>query len=477
MKKTKLLLYNWVQFDENDGGGVTVYLNNIINKLIEDDNIELYFLSSGTKYNLFNNKIKIKKTKNKLGDKVKTYTIYNSPVMFSNNQFSRVDIYNNDKELAKVIDKFIKKENGFDIIHFNNLEGLSIEVLKLKEKYPKTKFIYSMHNYFPVCPNVYLWKHNKENCKDYCEGKECCNCIISDYDLAKRMQKIKTLVLKLGINIYSPKMKKYYSKFTKNNSSNKIVQVDKNKKDCAKAEDYKVFREKNVEYINKYIDEVLCVSKRVKEIAVNMGIEEKKCSVSYIGTKFADNLQRQDIDINSEKFNLIYLGYMNVMKGFDFLVDSLLKLDNNIAKDINLALVCRNNLKYNIEEIVGKLKNKYNSVTYIDGYTHDNLKNLLTNQHLGVIPVVWEDNLPQVSIEVTSFGVPILSSDLGGASELSDNNDFKFKGSDTKDFLQKLTAIIKNREKLNEYWNTYNKPTTMKKHIDELYKYYKIKGE
>ena len=477
MKKIKLLLYNWVQFDENDGGGVTVYLNNIINKLLEDDKVEIYFLSSGTKYSLLNNKIKIKKTKNKYGDKVKTYAIYNSPVMFSNNQFSRVDIYNNDKELLKVIDKFIEEENGFDIIHFNNLEGLSIEVLKLKEKYTKTKFIYSMHNYFPVCPNVYLWKHNKENCKDYCEGKSCCGCITSDYNFAKKMQRIKTVLSKLGINIYSNSIKKYYSKIIKNNTNNKIIQVEKTEKDYAKAQDYKIFREKNVKYINKYVDEILCVSKRVKEIAISMGIEEKKCNVSYIGTKFADNLQRQNIDINSKKFNLIYLGYMNVMKGFDFLIDSLLKLDNKITKDINLTLVCRNNLKYNIEEILKKLRNKYNSVTYIDGYTHDNLKKLLSNQHLGVIPVVWEDNLPQVSIEITSFGVPILSSDLGGASELSDNNDFKFKGSDTKDFLQKLTAIIKNRKKLDEYWHDYNEPTTMEKHLKELYGYYKIKGE
>lgn len=467
----KLLLYNWVQFDQNDGGGVTVYLNNIINKLAEKKDVEVYFLSSGVKYNLLSNKIKIKKTKNKLGENIKSFTIYNSPTMFAINQFSRPDIYNNDKELAKVIDKFIEEHNGFDVIHFNNLEGLSAEVLKLKEKYKNTKFIYSMHNYYPVCPNVYLWKHNKENCKNFCDGKACCNCITSNYDKARQMQKIKTLVEKLGVNLNSPKVKKYYNKISKSkNRSTNIVET----KDFSLASDYKKFREKNVEYINKYIDNVLCVSKRVKEIAIGMGIKEEKCRVSYIGTKFADNLKRQEIDINSKEFNLIYLGYMNVMKGFDFLINSLMQMDNKISANINLTLVCRNNIEYNIEEIKQKLEQKFKTVKYVDGYTHDNLKELLANQHLGIIPVVWEDNLPQVSIEITSFGVPILCSNLGGASELCNDENFKFEGSNTQDFLQKLITIVENRKKLLEFWDNYNKPTTMENHLKELFKYYGI---
>ena len=469
----KILIYNWVQFDIKDGGGVTVYVDNIINDMKDNNDIELYFISSGTCYNLFSDKIKIKKTRNKYGDRVKSYTIYNSPVMFAYNQFSRVDIYNKEKELAEVFDKFIEENNGFDIIHFNNLEGLSPYVLKLKEKYPKTKFIYSMHNYFPVCPNVYLWAHNKENCKDYKNGKKCCNCIISDYDQAKKMLKIRTLLERLGINIQSKFIKKLYGKIKKTNSVGDKKNLE-NKNGCS-ALDYKRFREINVDFLNKYVDDVLCVSKRVKEIAINFGISHEKCHVSYIGTKFANNLQRQDIDLNSKDFNLIYLGYMSSMKGFDFLVESLLSLDKKVAKNINLYLVCRNNLEYNIEDIKANLEKKFASVTYLDGYTHDNLPDILKEKHLGVIPVVWEDNLPQVSIEITSFGVPILASDLGGASELCESNDFKFRGGDVKDFQKKITNLVNNRDKLKEFWNFYNKPTTMRQHLDELYKYYGIK--
>lgn len=475
----KILLYNWVQFDQNDGGGVTVYLKNIINDLVTDEDVEVYFLSSGTNFNLFSKKVKVKQTKNLLGDKVKSYTIYNSPVLFAHNQFSRVDIYNNDKTLVDVIDNFIEKNEGFDVIHFNNLEGISVEVLKLKEKYKKTKFIYSMHNYFPICPNVYLWSHDCENCKNYEQGKKCCGCIESSYSKAILAQKISTFFKKFNIDTNSPKMKKIYTKIKKilkiKNKDNKDNKENNREIDYSNADDYRIFREKNVEYINKYVDEVLCVSKRVLEIAVKYGIDREKCYVSYIGTKFANNLTRQKIDINSKDFNFIYLGYMNKMKGFDFLIESLNKLDNNRASNINLTLVCRNNSDYDIKEILNNLKKKFKSVKYVDGYTHDNLKDLLEGQHLGVIPVVWEDNLPQVSIEVTSFGVPILCSDLGGASELCDDDSFRFIGNNTEDFIKKLESILDDRNKLLEFWDKYNKPTKMEEHIKELYSHYGIK--
>ncbi len=472
-KRKKILLYNWVQFDQPDGGGVTVYLDNIINKMKDNPDIDLYFISSGTHYNMFCKKLKIKKTKNKYGKRVNSYTIYNSPVMFAYNQFSRVDIYNEDQKIGKIFEQFIEEHGTFDVIHFNNLEGLSLSVLKLKEKYPDTLFIYSMHNYFPICPNVYLWCHNKENCLDYHNGKFCCNCIISNYNQAMKILKIRTLLEKFGINSQTKWIKNMYNKLRR---TQKEVQLNRkntldNETDTAK--DYKKFREKNVQYLNKYVDVVLCVSKRVKEIAISYGIKEELCHVSYIGTKFANHLKRQDFDVSTGNFNLIYLGYMNKMKGFDFLIESLQGLDKKIAQKINLFLVCRNDPKYQIENIQKDLEKKFASVTYVDGYTNETLPDLLKGKHLGVIPVVWEDNLPQVAIEITSFGVPILASDLGGASELCSSSYFQFEGGNTKDFQEKISYLVENRKKLEDFWKYYSKPTTMDEHMKELYYYYK----
>ena len=48
----KILYYNWVQFDneKKEGGGVNIYQKNLIDYLVKNTNNEIYFLSSGWKY-------------------------------------------------------------------------------------------------------------------------------------------------------------------------------------------------------------------------------------------------------------------------------------------------------------------------------------------------------------------------------------------------------------------------------------------
>ena len=45
----KVLIYNWADLNTSDGGGVNVYVKNIIPELIKRK-IEVVFLNSGVKY-------------------------------------------------------------------------------------------------------------------------------------------------------------------------------------------------------------------------------------------------------------------------------------------------------------------------------------------------------------------------------------------------------------------------------------------
>ena len=107
------------------------------------------------------------------------------------------------------------------------------------------------------------------------------------------------------------------------------------------------------------------------------------------------------------------------------------------------------------------------------GYNHNELRTILKNVDLGIIPVLWEDNLPQVAIEMVANGVPILCSSFGGASELCKSDLFKFNGGDEKDFVDKLSVFINNPELLKEYWPNHPPLVTMKKHTEDLEQYYK----
>lgn len=466
----KILYYNWIQFDnEYDiGGGVNIYQRNLIDCLIKNTEHEIYFLSSGWKYNPLNQKTYIEQTQNMFGDKCKSFEIINSSVMAPAFAiYMHPQMFIEDVDSVEIFDKFIQEQGGFDVIHFNNIEGISVNVLKLKEKYPNTKFIISIHNYQPICPLVqYFQNHNTVICHDYKNGKECLKCSYSMpdkkeyykrcrnfyYDMLKGKKKLLRLPFKLFCKLYKYRSKQFIG-------SEKTM----------KPKYYALYRKHNIELFNKYADNVLAVSDRVRQILVEHGCDPKKVITSYIGTKFAATELKHSVATETKPFTIAYLGYERIDKGFFFFIDTLSKLDKNIAKNIDVLLAVANIHSKNFEK---KLDN-FNNVIVFNGYTHSALPYILKNVNLGVVPVLWEDNLPQVAIEMVALGVPILCSSFGGASELCKSNLFKFKGADERDFLDKLTYIVQNPECLKEYWLNHPSLTTMEQHINQLERIYK----
>lgn len=466
----KLLYYNWVQFDDkkNTGGGVTIYLRNVIDYLIKNTKHEIYFLSAGFKYNPFRKKYYIKRTKNIYGDACKSFEIINSPIIapaFAT--FMNVDKYIDDLESVNIFDDFISKYGPFDVIHINNFEGISENILNLKEKYPNTKFIFSVHNYIPICPLAqYFQNHKNVICNNFNDGKECLNCPSSrpsKRDYYRCCKKYITEVLTGWKNIFKPlillilKLLKFRSKDYIGYKTN------------IKPEKYVEYRKSNIEKLNKYADCILAVSERVRQIMIKNGTNPDKIITSYIGTKFADKEMRCSIAQIVKPFTIAYLGYERIDKGFFFLIESLSKLDNDLANKINVVLAVKDIHKENYEE---KLK-KFNKVIVHNGYTHENLSEILKEVNLGVVPVLWEDNLPQVAIEMVANGVPILCSDFGGASELCSSDLFKFKGGNEDDFIRALVSFVENNVDVNAYWKFHNGLKTMKEHITELEGLYK----
>lgn len=449
----KILYYNWDHIDGNMGGGVTVYQKNLISHIVLSENDDVFFINSGLTYD--SGRLRIEKTDNSFGEKVNSFEIINSPVIAPVQQSAEnIKNYLEDVSLFAIFDDFLKKNGPFDVIHFNNIEGLSLKVLSLKEIYPNTKFIYSVHNYFCVCSRVNLWKNDEMNCNKE-SFYECINCYYKTNYKSQRMIR--------KAELFSKPMKKItnilaraYNKFSIDNGTEKI---------------YEDFEMKTVQAINCYMDKILTVSNRVSEIMELHGVDSNKMKVSYIGTKVAENQSHEcGCNVNKAPFSIVYMGYMNKEKGFYFLLDALEKIPLQIKKNISVRFVARYNKNKNKKELerLDKLRDDFNSIEIINGYNSDNQKKCLEKINLGIVPVLWEDNLPQVAIEQISYGVPILVSDLGGAKEIVNNDKFVFEAGNADDFICKLINIMNNRNLLEEFWYTSKHLVTLKEHIEEL---------
>lgn len=474
----KILIYNWLPFDEKEGkgGGVSVYTKNLIRSLIDQKDWQVYFLSSGRAYDVIHRGVFIEPTKNVFGKSCKSFQLVNSPVLSpAHLSFVKPQIYCRDVTLKRVLRRFCLETGGFDVIHFQNLEGLSLSVLELKKDFPKTKFIFSMHNYYVFCPQVMLWRDNSANCQRVRCGASCVSCMPKDVHYRKvifnqwiNYKKNREGSVGLMLEKLQGKIEdccRLYDSFTKG----RMLQRRKNRL----SEEFRYFREKNICYINQYMDKVLAVSQRTAELAVRYGLREDKVKVSYIGTEVAaQQKESSQYPFKGKTFQICYMGYMRKMKGFYFLIDVLEEMPIHISKRIELKFAVRD-IDTEMKERMTVLRKKYAEVMVYNGYTHDELPQILEGVQLGIVPSMWEDNLPQVAIEMRAYGIPLLVSDLGGAQELTLSRDFVFKAGDKNDFLGKLSALIECPDRIEEYWVQAPKLTTMYEHIEELMKYYK----
>lgn len=469
--KKRILLYNWIPFDEAEGkgGGVTIYVRNLISRMVRDDCFELFFLSSGRAYDMNQYRIFIEPTFNVFGGKVKSFQIVNSPVLAAANlSFPYPDISNDDEALKRVVGNFIS-EYGFDVIHFQNLEGLGIRVLELKEVFAETKFIYSVHNYYMVCPQVMLWQEGKGCCREEECGLCCVDCMPKDVHAFKVMlnQFVDARGEKNGRLLEVKRaLGEYYAQ-----KDAGIYEMGEEEKQRLGAE-FKRFRRLNVEYVNRYMDTVLAVSKRTAEILIEKGVDAKKVCVDYIGTKAAELAEKKcRYPYHGGMFHICYIGYMRRMKGFYFLLESLEAMPESMSEKIFVTLAAAKTDE-GAEARILKLQEKFAGVLYYDGYTHASLPKVLKGANLGIVPPLWEDNLPQAAIEMQAAGIPLLCSNVGGTKEIVKSEGFVFEAGDVCDFHRKLKKIMDTPDMTEAYWKKAPCLVTMEEHVRSLKKLY-----
>lgn len=461
-----VLYYNWTPLNckQAGGGGVTLYIKNVLEYFENHPNkypIKTTFISSGFYYDKRHKETYIREEQ--LLYNTKSYTIVNSPILAPQKRVT--NLYKKIKtetSIVKVFRDFIITTGPYDIIHFNSFEGISPKVLELKKEFPNIKFFHSMHDYGILCPKVQFWTNHETNCVTEIPQMSCEKCL-------KSFNFIPEIITKqnrpLKPNEKEPMWALLFKLIQKIITRTKILQY-KNSYYATSANKY---RNLCIEYINQYINAELVVSKRVGEIAEKYGINKNKIKNLYIGTKVADFSLGHSLKSNSNNFTLLYMGYATKYKGFFWYLDVLESLDSQIATQIDLKFAAKiTNIK--VHKRLLSLKKKFHNVIIYNGYTHEDFPQIINNVNLGIVPPLWEDNLPQIAIEMIANGIPVLTSNHGGAHELNTHPMFTFK--DSEDFKNKIIKIVLNKNLLKEYWLHAIPLTTMEKHINQLISIY-----
>ena len=192
-----------------------------------------------------------------------------------------------DSVTTAIFFDFVVK-HGFDVIHFNHFEGLPAEVLTVKQRLPNIKILFSMHDYYSLCPQVTFLYQGKELCEDSQSGNKCQSCLPVD-TLSFSFSKMRAdwfahqIIDPMGLNPRGRLGTKIQSFFQKI-----FFRKNENKQDSSPSEEVFGNWHQIVDLINEHVDYVLPVSDRVRQIAIRHGIKADCKIYSNGATQFTD---------------------------------------------------------------------------------------------------------------------------------------------------------------------------------------------
>jgi glycosyltransferase involved in cell wall biosynthesis len=472
----RIVLYNYAQPDEDEGGGVRIYQQNLANALT-DLGHTVILLSSGLRYALGSSAfVRYRK------DRFLRAEIVNSPVVApAPDTFYGLRDYNQGLGLDH-IPGLLRAEYGvIDVFHFQNLEGLTRRFFpKLRAAFPAAQMLYSVHNYNLVCPQVHLWFQDREVCVDFKDGEACTKCLVG---FARRphhrqVRPVEEMLVRRGLTRKSIVVRaarratRYLAQSAETIADGGRRWTGKAPAPTADAAMYRDFRQGNIELCNEFFDSLLAVSERTRDQLIQRGVRPDRVAVSYIGTAHKQTFLQSVPIISAETLHLGYLGYVRRDKGFFFLLDALESLPEEIAGRMELTIAAATK-EPSVLARLKALANRFKALIHHDGFTHDTLEKVLAPVNLGIVPVLWEDNLPQVAIEFVSHGIPIVTSDRGGAGEIANNPAFSFKAGDITSLHERLKAISTALHSLGTFWTQAPRIYSMEEHVAELMQFYR----
>lgn len=475
----RICCYNFIQPDdaENRGGGVRVYSENFVKELLARKH-SVIFLSAGDVFDPIHDEPHLKFS-TKAG--YHRAVVVNSPVLAPMHfTFHDLDIYLKSKKIDFVAQKLRDQYGVIDAFYFQNLEGLTVSFFdSLRRAYPAARLVMMAHNYQIVCPQVNLWYRERENCQDNQDGARCVNCIFDYQPAAERRRGIANAQYERRLKKYMPEMAfraLRKSLHVARRLNQKIIGQGPAKwrpnqiKVMAPAsrETFAQYRIENLRLVDKVFDEVIAVSKRTAKVLNDHGVDKSRIRVSYIGTSFHKKFRKAKKLLEfSGPLHIAYFGTMRLDKGFWFLIDMLERLPEALSEKLSVTIAAHI-WHWNAVDRLRAIAHRFNGINIIEGYNHDTLEAALTGVHLGIVPVLWEDNLPQVAIEFVAHGIPVLTSNMGGAQEISAAEAFCFKAGSESDFIKKLTRIAFKDTRLAEFWLNPIRVFSPTQHVTDL---------
>lgn len=177
-------------------------------------------------------------------------------------------------------------------------------------------------------------------------------------------------------------------------------------------------------------EHVVANSSGLKDLALKTSAEQD-IKLIFNGVDINKFKAKDDYFIK-DKFQIISVGRLIKRKGYNYLIEALEGLDN-----VKLILCGEGPLRQELQLLA---KEKGVEVEFRGNVSHDDLVPMLRESDLFVLPSLNE-GMSNTVLEAMACGLPLVVSNVGGMSELVDNNGHMFEIGEwgkLKEFIEKM---------------------------------------
>lgn len=237
---------------------------------------------------------------------------------------------------------------------------------------------------------------------------------------------------------------------------------------CTKCSPY-VCSEKDVEEVTSHMHDVankvdifISPSHTLKDFFVSQGIEAKK--IEYL--KYGFNTEKityvKKIFTKDSKLNFGFMGRVIPTKGIKVLIDSFKELPD---------------IKLSIYGSIGAQKRflALENISFKGSYDNNTINDVLNDIDVLVVPSIWYENAPLVIQEAFLAGIPVISSNIGGMSELVQDgiNGYTFEVGNSESLQQTIECITADPSVLNSLSSSRKSVVNISDDVKEIVNVYK----
>ncbi len=371
--------------------------------------------------------------------------------------YSKFTDYFIDHTIDSIFKRVIRAE-GPDLIHFQHTAYLSTRLPEISHQM-NIPSVFTLHDYWYMCVRSQMIRPSEGVCPGPSDGLYCASCFdpaqpnVSAVPRFPIIAKVLQFPFIRFLNVkawLSPKLKQRIKKLLYKKpefvrpESHADVYYPNPDFWCILEHSFRMrFMKRQLSFPTFVISPSMYLKKRYE----SEGFRE----ILYIPHGFEPQGTIDNISFNG-RLVLAYMSNIVPAKGADVLLKELQYVkERQKVKMLLYGKVLDAIYQKHLEALAKEYPDV--EISFMGPYRgKGEMKKILANTHLVVFPSLWEENHPLVIREALQYGIPVISSSLGGAPEAIEDgiNGFVFDPYKDGDLAEKINRILENPELLKK---------------------------